>query len=81
MDKIAKALARLPKSERLAVRAILEKLAAGSLAGFDVKKLVSRQDIFRVSQGDIRIIFRRTKGGVIFILAIERRRESTYRHY
>ncbi len=81
MDKIAQALACLFKRERLVVRSVLEKIQEDALTRFDVKKLVGSQDIFRVRKGDIRILFRRHKGGAILILAIERRTESTYRNY
>lgn len=44
------------------------------------KSLKGRKDIFRVRKGDVRIIYRIQKGEV-FILAIERRSEKTYRGY
>ena len=76
MDKIAKSLRRLSKSERAVVRIILEKLQSGNTLGLTIKKLVGQQDIFRVRKGNIRIIFRYISNEV-FILAIERRSEST----
>ncbi|MEK7496723.1 MAG: hypothetical protein AAB657_02345 [Patescibacteria group bacterium] len=80
MDKIAKSLRRLSKSERAVVRIILEKLQSGNTLGLTIKKLVGQQDIFRVRKGNIRIIFRYISNEV-FILAIERRSESTHRNY
>lgn len=81
MDKTAKALTRLTKKEREAVRLVLEKLEAGDMHGLDMKKLIGRQDIFRVRKGNIRIIFQRTKTSSLFVLAIERRSDATYRKY
>ena len=78
MDKIAKALARLSREERVQVSVILQKIAVGSLIGLDIKKLKGYADIFRVRKGHIRIIYRVKKGGQIFILTIERRSETTY---
>ncbi len=81
MDRIAKALARLSRQERSVVRVILKKLQTGHSIGLDTKKLVGHQDIYRVRKGSLRIIFRRDSKGKIFILAIERRSESTYRRW
>lgn len=46
--------------------------------GLDVKKLKDRNDIFRLRVGDLRVIYRLNEGK-IFILAISRRNEKTYR--
>lgn len=77
MDKISKALRKLSDEEKEIVKAILTALKSGRTAGFDIKKLKSRGDIFRVRKGRIRIIYQ--KGAkVMRILAIERRNDNTY---
>lgn len=78
MDRIEKALAQLTKKEREAVRAMLARLHAGGHKGLDIKKLKGRNDIFRVRKGDLRIIYR-IHDKQIFILAIERKSEKTYK--
>ena len=78
MDKIEKALQKLTRRERAQVKRILQKISASDLGGLDVKKLKGRKDIFRVRVGMIRIIYQ-TRKGRVFILAIERRSETTYR--
>ncbi len=78
MDKIQKALQKLNNKDRNQVKQILEQLFAGNFSNFDIKKLKGKEDIFRVRKGDFRIIYRVEKQK-IFILAIERRRENTYR--
>ena len=80
MDKIGKALKRLHPKERDSVKEILRKLEKEDFSGLDIKKLKARDDIFRVRKGDIRIVYRKTNKG-IFILAIERRSEKTYRNF
>lgn len=80
MDKIEKAFRRLSSEERRYIKDILRSLSAGNYKDLDIKKLKGREDIFRVRKGDLRIIYRVTDGG-IFILAIERRREKTYRKF
>lgn len=79
MDKLGKFLAKLVLKEREAVKQILLKLAKGTMAGLDIKKLKGRQDIFRVRKGDIRIIYRQNENGLVFILRIDRRKEDTYK--
>jgi len=78
MDVIKKALAKLTNKERTQVEAILKKLLKGNSRGLDIKKLKSRNDIFRVRKGTLRILYRTTKKEDIFILAIEKRSDTTY---
>ncbi|MDO8469446.1 MAG: type II toxin-antitoxin system RelE/ParE family toxin [bacterium] len=79
MDPIKKALRRLTVRERRRVEEILNRLRVGRRAGNDVKKLKGRNDVFRVRKGDLRIIYRINDAGELFVLAIERRSERTYR--
>ena len=78
MDKIAKALKKLSNSERAAVKIILLKLKNKQFNNLDIKKLKGRDDIFRVRKGRIRIIYRAEKSREIFILSMERRKDTTY---
>jgi mRNA-degrading endonuclease RelE of RelBE toxin-antitoxin system len=80
MDKIAKALKKLSPKEREWVKAILSRLVKEELKGLDIQKLSGHKDIFRVRKSEVRIIYRQTGDG-IFILAIERRSEKTYRSF
>lgn len=78
MDKIEKALSKLTQREKELVEYILSKLQAGEMKDLDLKKLKGRNDIWRVRKGDIRIIYR-AENKKIFLLAIERRNEKTYK--
>jgi len=78
MDKITKALRKLTLKERERIKQILRQLNSRNINGLDVKKLKGREDIFRLRKGDIRIIYRLAEKE-IFILAIERRNEKTYK--
>lgn len=80
MDKLEKVLTRLSSKERTQVKKILEQLYTKDLSDLNIKKLKGRFDIFRVRKGNLRIIYRIQKEE-IFILAIERRSEKTYREY
>jgi mRNA-degrading endonuclease RelE of RelBE toxin-antitoxin system len=78
MDKISKALKRFSFAELKQVRKILEVLSSESTKGLDIKKLKGRDDIYRVRKGQFRIIYRKYKNK-IYLLAIERRNERTYK--
>ena len=78
MDKISKALQKIDKKEKEAIRNILVKIKNKKFKTFDVKKLKSRNNIFRVRKGKIRIIYH-LKQERIMILSIERRSEKTYK--
>jgi mRNA-degrading endonuclease RelE of RelBE toxin-antitoxin system len=78
MDRIQKALKKLDAKERELVKRILLQLNQGDLTGLQLTKLTGRKDLFRVRKGRLRIIFRRSNGE-IFIVAVERRRERTYK--
>lgn len=79
MDKISKALKKLTEKERNEIKAILNKIKTFETKSFDIKKLKGRDDIFRVRYRKIRIIYRTDTDKNIFILAIERRSENTYK--
>lgn len=78
MDKVAKALKKLSQKEQELVREILVKLGNKQLENLDLRKLRGRDDVFRVRKGKLRIIYRQDLKGNIFILAIERRSDTTY---
>lgn len=78
MDKIQKALNKLSDKEKAKVKLILKKLFSNNLKNLNIKKLKGRSDIYRVRQGDIRIIYRLEGGKKVFILIIERRSDKTY---
>ena len=80
MDRIQKALKKLSEKEKAQVKTLLQRLRSNQLQGLDIKKLKGHSDILRVRKGDIRIIYRQ-KADDIFVLAIERRSEKTYRDF
>ena len=80
MDKIEKALKKLSEKERKIVKEIIGRLVRYDTVGLNISKLKGHNDIFRARKGNLRIIYRQVKKE-IFILAIERRSEKTYRDY
>jgi len=78
VDKITKVLKKLSAKEREVVKHILEKLTSGNSTELDIKKLIGREDIYRIRKGNLRIIYQKV-GGCISILAVERRNDRTYK--
>lgn len=79
MDKIEKALRKLTRKERGSIRELLSRLADDRIENLDVKKLRGHSNIFRIRKGVLRVIYRKDPQGKIFLLAIERRSEGTYK--
>jgi mRNA-degrading endonuclease RelE of RelBE toxin-antitoxin system len=77
MDKISKALKKLRAEERTELKKILLKFKSGKFDNFDIKKLKSKNNIFRIRKGKFRIIFIKNDSSVI-ILAVEKRGDNTY---
>ena len=79
MDKITKAINKFSAKEKSLLKIILKKINNNDYGNLNIKKLKGHKSIYRVRQGKIRIIFMTAKNKNIFILAIERRSENTYK--
>lgn len=75
--KIEKALQKLSSKEQSSLKKILSSIKDGKIEGLDIKKLKGRDDIYRIRKGSLRIILRKNDGQW-FLLAIERRSDTTY---
>ena len=80
MDKVEKALQKLTAKERGRLKQLFTQLRSENVKGLDVKKLKGREDVFRTRKGDLRVIYRVGEKGEVFVLAIERRSEKTYKN-
>lgn len=78
MDKIEKALSRLPSKEKERIKNIVKALQLGHFDDLNIKKLKGFKDVFRVRKGEIRIVYQSLDGKII-ILKIDRRKEDTYK--
>lgn len=77
-SKIDKVLLKLSEEERAKLKQVLTRIWNHDIVNLDLKKLKGHDDIFRVRVGKMRIIFRRDEDEQIYIIAVERRSESTY---
>ena len=77
VDKIQKSLNKLSEKDRALVKQVFTAIENSQVVGLDVKKLKGHDDIFRVRKGKIRIVYR-IHNGELYILAIERRNDTTY---
>lgn len=78
MPNLNKLLSKFDKGERRALESLIEAVISLNWQNLDIKKLKGYQNIFRVRKGKLRVIFAKNKKD-ISILAIERRRENTYK--
>lgn len=78
MPNIDKLLSKFRKEEREKIELLIKAVVSLDWRNLNIKKLKGYQNIFRVRKGKIRIIFSKNKKD-IFILAIERRKEDTYK--
>ncbi len=78
MPDLSRLLSKFGRKERKILESLIEKVISLQWHGLDIKKLTGYEDIYRVRKGNLRIIFR-IKSKIIFILAIERRTEKTYK--
>ena len=78
MDKISKALKKFSSKENKLVKLILEKIKKGDFKDLKIKKLKTRQDVYRIRKGSIRIIYR-VKNKRIILLTVEKRSDNTYK--
>lgn len=78
MDKISKALKKFNKKEIIIIKSILLKIKAKSFIDLNIQKLKSKENIFRVRKGKIRIIYKINENNNIYLLTIERRSDTTY---
>ena len=78
MDKIDKALNKLEEKEKKKLKNLLLKINNGKLKELDIKKLKGKKNIFRVRQGNIRIIIYKVDNS-IKVLALELRTSKTYK--
>lgn len=77
-DRIEKVLQRLSPRDRKKVKGVLVSIVHQDIATLDIKKLHGRDDVYRVRVGDWRVLFTKCTDGDFFILAVERRSETTY---
>ncbi len=78
MGSIKKLLSKFGRREREDIELLIEKINSFKWDALDVKKLKGYSNLFRARKGSIRIIYQ-LEDHKIFILAIERRNESTYK--
>ncbi len=78
MPSLKKLLSKFSREERKTIEATIESIVSLDWEQLDIKKLKGHQNVFRVRKGSLRIIFLK-KDKDIFIAAIDRRSEKTYK--
>lgn len=80
MDKIKKALAKLPKEYKTAFDYLIVRLLARNYSGLDIVHLKGQKNVFRVRHGKLRIIFK-IDDDKLLVLQVGLRSEKTYRNF
>lgn len=80
MDKIQKAIAKLPKEYKEIFDAVSRRLLFRDFFGLNITKLKGHKGVFRFRRGRLRIIFRYIAGN-LELLEVGLRNESTYRDF
>ena len=80
MDKIQKALAKLPKQYREVFEAMMVKLMTRDFLGLNMARMKGYKDVYRVKHGRLRVIFRMNQQG-LYVLEAGLRSEKTYRNF
>ena len=78
MPSLKKLLSKFSKGEQKTIESLIESVFSLNWKNLDIKKLKGHQNFFRIRKGNLRIIFSKEKRE-IFIIAIERRNETTYK--
>ena len=79
MADLNKKLKKFSPEERVEIGHLIEKIINREFRGLNFKKLKGLKNFFRVRKRGIRIIFELKSGEEPLIIAIERRREDTYK--
>lgn len=78
VDQISKVISKLSGPEQKKVWEVFDAILLGKTSGLDIKKIKNENNIFRVRCGQIRVIYKR-KGGKILFISVGRRNEKTYK--
>lgn len=81
MDKIDKALLKLPDSKRRKLLETFEKVVTGQTEGLNIKKMKGYKDTYRLKVADSRLIYRIIPGQEPIILFVGKRDDQTYRDF
>lgn len=80
MDKVKKAIAKLPKEYKAQFDLLMLKLWARDLVRLNLIKLKGYKDLYRVRKGRLRVIFKMAEGN-IEVVQVDLRSEKTYRNF
>ncbi|OHA01142.1 MAG: hypothetical protein A3C12_01940 [Candidatus Sungbacteria bacterium RIFCSPHIGHO2_02_FULL_49_20] len=80
MPNLERLLRKFSAEEKNELERTIRKIIKRDFVGLDYKRLKGHQNLFRVRKGRIRIIFTLIQKEAV-VLAIERRREDTYKNF
>lgn len=81
MDKINKALRKIPAGRLVLLMTTYEKIIAGDTNGVNLKPMRGHKQTFRIRSGEYRLVFKIVKDGEPIILFVGKRDDQTYRNF
>lgn len=78
VTKLEKFLRKLTAKRRLQIEPVIEKIVSQDFSGLNLGKLGGFDNLFRVRQGDIRVVFSMSKDEPLKLIRIEFRGNTTY---
>ena len=63
MDQIEKFLRKIDRSTAFKIVEILENIHSLNIKGYDLEKMKSKESLYRIRSGKIRVIFCKKEGG------------------
>lgn len=78
MDKLQKALAKLPARHKRAFEFIMLRLWSRDFVGLKIARLKGHKDIYRVKHGDLRVVFKMNSNQLL-VMQAGLRSEKTYK--
>ena len=80
MPDLGKILSRFNRSERVILENLIGRIFSLEWRNLDIKKLKGYKNLFRLRKGNLRIVYQLFNEKEVYILAIERRSEDTYKN-
>lgn len=81
MDKISKALRKIPSARLTLLMTAFDKVLAGQPQGVNLKPMKGHKHIYRIRSGDYRLVFEHIPGQKAIILFAGKRNDQIYRDF
>lgn len=81
MDKINKALLKLPDKQRKKLMIAFARIVSGNIKGLIIKKMKCKRDLYRLRVGETCLVFRKADNAKLVITFVGDGDDQTYRDF